>query len=251
MLPPGAPSIALPMRARSAPVRRLLRARPPPAPGRHLSQKPSPGRPPPPAPARPLTRRPDPLRAAGPHRRAPVRMCGIIGIYKRDGQVSVELYEGLLMLQHRGQDSAGAAGRQGISGRARAAGAWPAAAPGAQSGAMRRCLGGGRNWLGSGAGGWGARDLVGRWIWQQPLPSWLQLRLQWPHDNACCHCPGARLARHRPVDAATWGPILPQHAHAEVSFAPQRRRGPALPCSTSPYLSRPSASFPPLPPKAW
>jgi hypothetical protein len=34
-------------------------------------------------------------------------MCGIIGIYKHDGQASVELYEGLLMLQHRGQDSAG------------------------------------------------------------------------------------------------------------------------------------------------
>lgn len=34
-------------------------------------------------------------------------MCGIIGIYKRDGNASVELYEGLLMLQHRGQDSAG------------------------------------------------------------------------------------------------------------------------------------------------
>lgn len=34
-------------------------------------------------------------------------MCGIIGVYKRDGPVAVELYEGLLMLQHRGQDSAG------------------------------------------------------------------------------------------------------------------------------------------------
>lgn len=34
-------------------------------------------------------------------------MCGIIGIFKRDGNVNVELYEGLLMLQHRGQDSAG------------------------------------------------------------------------------------------------------------------------------------------------
>lgn len=34
-------------------------------------------------------------------------MCGIIGIYKQDGSVNVELYEGLLMLQHRGQDSAG------------------------------------------------------------------------------------------------------------------------------------------------
>jgi amidophosphoribosyltransferase len=34
-------------------------------------------------------------------------MCGIIGIFKHDGSANVELYEGLLMLQHRGQDSAG------------------------------------------------------------------------------------------------------------------------------------------------
>jgi amidophosphoribosyltransferase len=34
-------------------------------------------------------------------------MCGIIGIFKHEGNVNVELYEGLLMLQHRGQDSAG------------------------------------------------------------------------------------------------------------------------------------------------
>jgi amidophosphoribosyltransferase len=34
-------------------------------------------------------------------------MCGIIGIFKYEGSVNVELYEGLLMLQHRGQDSAG------------------------------------------------------------------------------------------------------------------------------------------------
>lgn len=34
-------------------------------------------------------------------------MCGIIGIYKHEGNVNVEVYEGLLMLQHRGQDSAG------------------------------------------------------------------------------------------------------------------------------------------------
>ncbi|KAF5836288.1 phosphoribosyltransferase-like protein [Dunaliella salina] len=43
-------------------------------------------------------------RGAG---RAPPRMCGIIGIYKQEGPVNAELYEGLLMLQHRGQDSAG------------------------------------------------------------------------------------------------------------------------------------------------
>jgi amidophosphoribosyltransferase len=34
-------------------------------------------------------------------------MCGIIGIVKQHGSVNVEIYEGLLMLQHRGQDSAG------------------------------------------------------------------------------------------------------------------------------------------------
>uniref|UniRef100_A0A383VKF7 Amidophosphoribosyltransferase n=2 Tax=Tetradesmus obliquus TaxID=3088 RepID=A0A383VKF7_TETOB len=45
--------------------------------------------------------------AAGAPMRAPVRMCGIIGIFKQEGPVNVELYEGLLMLQHRGQDSAG------------------------------------------------------------------------------------------------------------------------------------------------
>lgn len=33
--------------------------------------------------------------------RLPTRMCGIIGIFKHDGEVNVELYEGLLMLQHR------------------------------------------------------------------------------------------------------------------------------------------------------
>ncbi|GAB4817999.1 hypothetical protein N2152v2_005045 [Parachlorella kessleri] len=40
-------------------------------------------------------------------RRLPVRMCGIIGVYKGEGNANVEIYEGLLMLQHRGQDSAG------------------------------------------------------------------------------------------------------------------------------------------------
>jgi len=34
-------------------------------------------------------------------------MCGIIGVVKDDGDANVEIYEGLLMLQHRGQDSAG------------------------------------------------------------------------------------------------------------------------------------------------
>eukprot|EP00873_Tetraselmis_striata_P016958 jgi/Tetstr1/437222/TSEL_025952.t1 len=35
------------------------------------------------------------------------RMCGIIGIYRSSGDAAAEVYEGLLMLQHRGQDSAG------------------------------------------------------------------------------------------------------------------------------------------------
>lgn len=35
------------------------------------------------------------------------RGCGIIGIQKQSGNANVELYEGLLSLQHRGQDSAG------------------------------------------------------------------------------------------------------------------------------------------------
>lgn len=34
-------------------------------------------------------------------------MCGIVGVYKSSGNANVEIYEGLLMLQHRGQDSAG------------------------------------------------------------------------------------------------------------------------------------------------
>jgi amidophosphoribosyltransferase len=34
-------------------------------------------------------------------------MCGIIGVHKFTGNANVEIYEGLLMLQHRGQDSAG------------------------------------------------------------------------------------------------------------------------------------------------
>ena len=33
--------------------------------------------------------------------------CGIFGIFKHTGNAAVEIYEGLLMLQHRGQDSAG------------------------------------------------------------------------------------------------------------------------------------------------
>ena len=35
------------------------------------------------------------------------KMCGIIGVFKHTGNANVEIYEGLLMLQHRGQDSAG------------------------------------------------------------------------------------------------------------------------------------------------
>jgi glutamate synthase domain-containing protein 1 len=45
------------------------------------------------------------------HRRVSCRSvkarCGIIGIYGRGEGTAADLYEGLLMLQHRGQDSAG------------------------------------------------------------------------------------------------------------------------------------------------
>lgn len=44
---------------------------------------------------------------APPPGRRPTRMCGIIGIFKHQGDANVEVYEGLLSLQHRGQDSAG------------------------------------------------------------------------------------------------------------------------------------------------
>lgn len=36
-----------------------------------------------------------------PSFRLPVRMCGIIGVYKHEGNANVEIYEGLLMLQVR------------------------------------------------------------------------------------------------------------------------------------------------------
>ena len=45
------------------------------------------------------------LPACLPACRAPTRMCGIIGVFKHEGEANVEIYEGLLMLQHRGQDS--------------------------------------------------------------------------------------------------------------------------------------------------
>jgi hypothetical protein len=46
-------------------------------------------------------------------------MCGIIGIFKHDGEVNVELYEGLLMLQHRcaGQAEQGRQNRQNLQRR--------------------------------------------------------------------------------------------------------------------------------------
>lgn len=44
--------------------------------------------------------------ASGP-RRSTTRMCGIFGIFKQSGMAAGEIYEALLMLQHRGQDSAG------------------------------------------------------------------------------------------------------------------------------------------------
>jgi len=34
-------------------------------------------------------------------------MCGILGLSNREQEVFPELYDGLLMLQHRGQDAAG------------------------------------------------------------------------------------------------------------------------------------------------
>ena len=40
-------------------------------------------------------------------RRAPLARCGIIGMFAHEDPVAADLYEGLLMLQHRGQDSAG------------------------------------------------------------------------------------------------------------------------------------------------
>jgi amidophosphoribosyltransferase len=46
------------------------------------------------------------MHACTPCRLAPCKS-GIIGIFKHEGPANVELYEGLLMLQHRGQDSAG------------------------------------------------------------------------------------------------------------------------------------------------
>ena len=42
-----------------------------------------------------------------PSRRLTVVDCGIFGVFKHTGSAAVEIYEGLLMLQHRGQDSAG------------------------------------------------------------------------------------------------------------------------------------------------
>lgn len=43
-----------------------------------------------------------------PRARAPLLMCGFIGIYGPDGtDVALEIYEGLIAVQHRGQDAAG------------------------------------------------------------------------------------------------------------------------------------------------
>ena len=34
-------------------------------------------------------------------------MCGIVGIYHKDKSVAGEIYDGLIQVQHRGQDAAG------------------------------------------------------------------------------------------------------------------------------------------------
>ena len=47
-------------------------------------------------------------------------MCGIIGVFKQEGEANAELYEGLLMLQHRGQVCLGCDGLVGGGG-----GPWP------------------------------------------------------------------------------------------------------------------------------
>ena len=47
------------------------------------------------------------LLTRGGFRRLRVLGCGIFGIFKHTGNAAAEIYEGLLMLQHRGQDSAG------------------------------------------------------------------------------------------------------------------------------------------------
>lgn len=47
------------------------------------------------------------LRSRRSYQRCDPKACGIIGIFKYDGPANAEIYEGLLMLQHRGQDSAG------------------------------------------------------------------------------------------------------------------------------------------------
>ena len=36
-------------------------------------------------------------------------MCGLVGIYHKKDQVSADIYDGLVQVQHRGQDAAGIA----------------------------------------------------------------------------------------------------------------------------------------------
>jgi len=55
----------------------------------------------------------------GAARRSVVRMCGIIGIFKQEGNAAAEVYEALLCLQHRGQDSAGMVTYEDSEGRFR------------------------------------------------------------------------------------------------------------------------------------
>ncbi len=78
------------------------------------------------------------LSAHANARRLRVLGCGIFGIFKHSGNAAVEIYEGLLMLQHRGQDSAGIVSFDGERFRERKARAWRQGAglPLAQGGSL-------------------------------------------------------------------------------------------------------------------
>jgi len=56
--------------------------------------------------ARVARRVPRHARGVAP-KRAAARACGIFGVFRTDGEAAPEIYEALMMLQHRGQDAAG------------------------------------------------------------------------------------------------------------------------------------------------